>query len=68
MGNLIERHAEAGIELRITPDIWPFWHLVVFSALNFSASRLRCATPSFPNPSAAPPLARTILTVHINQA
>jgi hypothetical protein len=44
VGNLVQRHAEAGIELRITPDIWPFWHSVIFSTLNFSASRLRNAT------------------------
>ena len=44
MGNLVECHAAAGIELRITPDIWPFWHSVIFSTLNFSGSRLRNAT------------------------
>lgn len=44
VGNLFRQHAEAGIELRITPDIWPFWHSVIFSTLNFSASRLRNAT------------------------
>jgi hypothetical protein len=52
MGNLIERHAAAGIELRITPDIWPFWHSVIFSTLNFSGSRLKNATR--PEPTRPP--------------
>ena len=52
VGNLIRRHAEAGIELRITQDIWPFWHSVIFSTLNFSGSRLRHATR--PQPSLPP--------------
>jgi hypothetical protein len=43
IGNLVQRHAEAGIELRITPDIWPFWHSVIASTLTFSGSRLRNA-------------------------
>ena len=59
MGNLIQRHADAGIELRITPDIWPFWHSVIFSTLNFSGSRLRNATrtepPLPPHPLLRPP-------------
>ena len=41
VGNLVRRHAEAGIELRITPDIWPFWRSVTSSTLSFSGSRLR---------------------------
>jgi hypothetical protein len=44
VGDLVQRHAEAGIELRITPDIWPFWHSVTSSTLSFSGSRLRNAT------------------------
>jgi hypothetical protein len=44
IGNLIQRHAKAGIELRITPDIWPFWHSVSSSTLSFSGSRLRNAS------------------------
>jgi hypothetical protein len=43
--DLIGRHAGAGIELRITPSIWPFWHKVVGSTVEFSGSRLHNATP-----------------------
>jgi hypothetical protein len=50
-GDLLARHAEAGIELRITPSIWPFWHRVAASTLAFSGSRLRNATP---DPSTRP--------------
>jgi hypothetical protein len=45
VGDLLARHAEAGIELRITPSIWPFWRRVVASTLEFSGSRLRNAAP-----------------------
>ena len=34
------RHARAGIELRITPSIWPFWRRVTQSTVEFSGSRL----------------------------
>jgi hypothetical protein len=33
-------HAQAGIELRVTPSIWPFWKRVVSSTVEFSGSRL----------------------------
>jgi hypothetical protein len=39
--DLIARHADAGIELRITPSIWPFWRRVANSTVEFSGSRLR---------------------------
>jgi hypothetical protein len=39
--DLVGRHADAGIELRITPSIWPFWLRVVNSTVAFSGSRLR---------------------------
>lgn len=45
LGNLLARHADAGIELRIVPDIWPLWDRVVASTLEFSGSRLRNALP-----------------------
>ena len=38
--DLAGRHARAGIELRITPSIWPFWQLVTHSTVEFSGSRL----------------------------
>ena len=44
VGDLLARHAEAGIELRIAPDIWAFWNRVIESTLEFSGSRLRNAT------------------------
>ena len=39
--DLAGRHASAGIELRITPSIWPFWRRVTNSTVEFSGSRLR---------------------------
>lgn len=45
VGDLLARHAAAGIELRITPSIWPFWQRVANSTLEFSGSRLRNAAP-----------------------
>jgi hypothetical protein len=41
--DLLGRHAAAGIELRITPSVWPFWRQVVESTVEFSGSRLRNA-------------------------
>jgi uncharacterized protein DUF6886 len=38
--DLIGTHAVAGIELRITPSIWPFWRRVTDSTVEFSGSRL----------------------------
>ncbi|QGG95323.1 DUF6886 family protein [Actinomarinicola tropica] len=43
--DLVGRHAGAGIELRITPSIWPWWRQVAASTLDFSGSRLRNAAP-----------------------
>lgn len=43
--DLVGRHARAGIELRITPSIWPWWRQVVASTLDFSGSRLGNAAP-----------------------
>jgi hypothetical protein len=45
VGDLLARHADAGIELRITPSIWPFWRQVATSTVGFSGSRLRNAAP-----------------------
>jgi hypothetical protein len=39
--DLAGRHARAGIELRVTPSIWPFWRRVADSTVGFSGSRLR---------------------------
>jgi hypothetical protein len=43
LDQLIERHAAAGIEPRITPSIWPFWRRVTSSSVEFSGCRLRNA-------------------------
>ena len=43
--DLVGRHASAGIELRITPSIWPFWRRVTNSTVEFSGSRLRNSAP-----------------------
>jgi hypothetical protein len=45
LGDLVERHARAGIELRLLPNLWPTWDEVVASTLEFSGMRLRNALP-----------------------
>ncbi len=41
VGDLLERHAKAGIELRVVPDLRPLRDAVVASGLRFSMCRLR---------------------------
>jgi hypothetical protein len=43
--DLVGRHGDAGIELRITPSIWPFWRRVADSTVAFSGCRLRNSAP-----------------------
>jgi hypothetical protein len=43
VGDLLARHAEAGIELRIAPSLYPLWDRVIETTLDFSAIRLRNA-------------------------
>ncbi len=45
VGDLIACHAEAGIQLRILNNLWPFWDEVIASTLSFSGIRLRNALP-----------------------
>jgi len=45
VGDLIECHAAAGIQLRILPNLWEFWDEVIVSTLGFSGIRLRNALP-----------------------
>ena len=45
LGELVERHGRAGIELRPLPNLWPTWDEVVASTLEFSGMRLRNALP-----------------------
>jgi hypothetical protein len=46
LGDLLARHAAAGIELRVAPALYPLWDAVVASSLDFSGIRLRNATLS----------------------
>ncbi len=39
--DLLERHATAGIELRIVPELGTLWERVAASSLEFSGIRLR---------------------------
>jgi hypothetical protein len=41
LGDLLERHAAAGIELRVVPKLTPLWEEVIRSTLEFSGIRLR---------------------------
>jgi hypothetical protein len=43
LGDLLARHADAGIELRIAPALQPLWDGVTASTLDFSGIRLRNA-------------------------
>ena len=45
LGDLLERHAAAGIELRIVPDLSALWQRVIASTLEFSGIRLRNLNP-----------------------
>jgi hypothetical protein len=41
MGDLLDCHVQAGIELRFVPELTTFWREVVASGLPFSGVRLR---------------------------
>ena len=41
LGDLLARHAEAGVELRLTPTLYPLWDNVIETSLDFSGIRLR---------------------------
>lgn len=45
VGDLLALHEHAGIELRLTDDLWPWWDCVVASTVAFSGIRLRNARP-----------------------
>lgn len=45
VGDLLACHAAAGIQLRVLPNLWPFWDAVVSSTVGFSGIRLRNARP-----------------------
>jgi len=43
VGNLLALHEQAGIQLRVLPNLWAFWDEAVASTLGFSGIRLRNA-------------------------
>jgi hypothetical protein len=43
--DLVRKHAELGIELRIVENLWPLWDRVIATSLCFSGIRLRNAVP-----------------------
>jgi hypothetical protein len=43
VGDLIARHADAGIDLRFAPALYPLWDEVVETTLEYSGIRLRNA-------------------------
>jgi len=45
VGDLLTLHEEAGIQLRVLPNLWTFWDAVTASSLGFSGIRLRHAQP-----------------------
>jgi len=53
VGDLLAAHAEAGIQLRVLDNLWPFWDEVIRSTAGFSGIRLSKAKPRPPEPSAA---------------
>lgn len=44
VGDLLELHEQAGIELRLASTLWPWWHEVITSSVGFSGIRLRNAS------------------------
>jgi len=45
VGSLLRLHEEAGIQLRVLPNLWPFWDTVITTTLAWSGIRLRNAAP-----------------------
>jgi hypothetical protein len=45
VGGLLTLHERAGIQLRVLPNLWPFWDEVIVSTLEWSGIRLRNALP-----------------------
>jgi hypothetical protein len=43
LGDLLVRHVDAGIELRLVPTLYPLWDDVIRTTLDFSGIRLRNA-------------------------
>ena len=45
VGELLARHADANVELRITPNLWPLHRALVPTTLHWSFIRMRNALP-----------------------
>ncbi|MGW4461871.1 DUF6886 family protein [Micromonospora sp. NPDC004704] len=45
VGDLLRCHDEAGIQLRVLNNLWPYWEVVTASTVGFSGIRLRNARP-----------------------
>jgi hypothetical protein len=45
VGDLLRLHEEAGIQLRVLGNLWPFWDAVTASTLGWSGIRMRNAQP-----------------------
>jgi hypothetical protein len=45
IADVIQKHADLGIELRMVENLWPLWDRVIASTLCFSGIRLRNAAP-----------------------
>ena len=45
VGDLFALHEAAGIQLRVLPNLWPFWDRVTASSLGFSGIRLANSCP-----------------------
>ena len=43
VSDLLDLHEEAGIQLRVLDNLWPFWNEVTASTMKFSGIRLRNA-------------------------
>ncbi|MDA0633647.1 hypothetical protein OUY22_09475 [Nonomuraea sp. MCN248] len=43
VGDLVELHERAGIQVRLLDSLWPFWDEVIASSLEFSGIRMRNA-------------------------
>ncbi len=44
VGDLLALHEQAGIELRLATDLWPWWEAVIATTVGFSGIRLRNAS------------------------
>ena len=45
LADLVARHEDATIELRVLDNLWPTWNRVIASSLEFSGIRLHNAQP-----------------------